>query len=199
MMANRSDRGRGQPAECPGHQSPQSRMGPRPRKPSGPAVFDRANRPDTRRHPTSTPDRHRPPCNAASTPNRHRPPCNAGAIHTRHAAIGQLRTLKLPQSRPRKGQKRTRRYGLHDLDLSHSSYRSRSTRSGRSGGRGWRPRTSPTRSCRCWPKVRATPCIWGEGRAMRGTAIPMHGVKRYALDGGSFHVIRSDAEFWHPT
>ena len=69
MMANRSDRGRGQPAECLGHRSPQSRMGPRPRKPSRPAVYDRANRPDTRRHPTSTPD-------------RHRPPCNAGAIHT---------------------------------------------------------------------------------------------------------------------
>ncbi len=37
-MANRSDRGSGHPAQCPGHNSPQSRMGPDPRKPSWPAV-----------------------------------------------------------------------------------------------------------------------------------------------------------------
>jgi len=74
MMAHRSDRGWGQPAECRGRRSPQSRMGPYPRKPSGPAVDDRANRPDTRLHPTST-------------PNCHRYPCNAGAIHTRHCCL----------------------------------------------------------------------------------------------------------------
>ena len=55
-MANRSDRGRGQPAVTSRALSPQSRMGPRPRKPSGPAVHDRANRPDTRLHPTRTPN-----------------------------------------------------------------------------------------------------------------------------------------------
>src|SRR6478752_1254252 len=35
-------------------------LGPYQRKPSGPAVDDRANRPDTRLHPISTPHRHRP-------------------------------------------------------------------------------------------------------------------------------------------
>jgi transposase len=39
------------------------------RIPSGPAVRDRANRPDTRLHPTTT-------------PKPHITPCNAGAIHT---------------------------------------------------------------------------------------------------------------------
>ena len=56
-------------AECRGRHSPQSRMGPRPRKPSGPAVNDRANRPDTRLHPTTP-------------PKPHITPCNAGVIHT---------------------------------------------------------------------------------------------------------------------
>jgi len=37
-MANRSDREPGHPAECPGHHSPQSRVGPSSRIPSGPAV-----------------------------------------------------------------------------------------------------------------------------------------------------------------
>ncbi len=37
-MANRSDRGLGQPDECLGRNSPHSRMGPNPRKPSRPAV-----------------------------------------------------------------------------------------------------------------------------------------------------------------
>ena len=72
MMANRSDRGRGQPAVMSRASSPQSRMGPRPRKPSGPAVHDRANRPDTRLHPTNA-------------PKPSQIPCNAGAIHTGHS------------------------------------------------------------------------------------------------------------------
>jgi SH3-like domain-containing protein len=37
-MANRSDRGSGQPDECLGRDSPYSRMGPDPRIPSWPAV-----------------------------------------------------------------------------------------------------------------------------------------------------------------
>jgi hypothetical protein len=54
LMANRSDRGRGQPAICPGRYSPITRMGPRPRIPSGPAVtYGRINRPNTRLHPTA--------------------------------------------------------------------------------------------------------------------------------------------------
>jgi hypothetical protein len=48
-MANRSDRGSGQPDDGPGRKSPQSRMGPDPRNPSRPAVQDhRVHRPDTR-------------------------------------------------------------------------------------------------------------------------------------------------------
>ncbi len=42
-MANRSDRGWGQPDLCPGRKSPQSRMGPYPRIPSRPAVQDTAS------------------------------------------------------------------------------------------------------------------------------------------------------------
>ena len=37
-MADRSGRGSGQPVECPGRRCPQNRVGPDPRKPSGPAV-----------------------------------------------------------------------------------------------------------------------------------------------------------------
>jgi hypothetical protein len=48
-------------------------------------------------------------------------------------------------------------------------------------------------------KGESNPLHLGRRARERGTAIPMHGVKRYALDGGSFHVTRSDAEFWHPT
>ena len=48
-MANRLDRGWGQPDECLERNSPQLRVGPDPRKPSGPAVLEhRVNRPDTR-------------------------------------------------------------------------------------------------------------------------------------------------------
>ncbi len=78
-MAHRSDRGRGQPAKRRGRRSPRSRMGPHPRKPSGPAVNDRANRPNTRRHPTET-------------PIRHRSPCNAGAIHTGRCSSSDCRS-----------------------------------------------------------------------------------------------------------
>jgi hypothetical protein len=42
-MANRSDRGSGHPAQCLGHNSPQSRMGPDPRNPSRPAVIPTAS------------------------------------------------------------------------------------------------------------------------------------------------------------
>ena len=41
VMANRSDREPGQPAECPRRHSLKSRMGPCSRTPSGPAVHDR--------------------------------------------------------------------------------------------------------------------------------------------------------------
>ena len=53
MMAHRSDREPGHPAECPRRHSLQSRVGPSSRIPSGPAVrADRTNRPDRRLHPT---------------------------------------------------------------------------------------------------------------------------------------------------
>ena len=75
MMANRSDRGWGKPERCPGRNSPQSRVGPDPRKPSGPAVKKhRVNRPDTRLYLTQS-------------LRRRENPCNAGAIHTRTSRI----------------------------------------------------------------------------------------------------------------
>jgi hypothetical protein len=68
-MANRSDRGLGQPDKCPGRNSPQSRMGPDPRKPSRPAIM-----------PTASTGR----TQDCTRPKRHtkKYPCNAGAIHT---------------------------------------------------------------------------------------------------------------------
>jgi transposase len=43
QMANRLDRGWGRAEKCPGRHSPQSRVAPDPRKPSGPAVTNTAS------------------------------------------------------------------------------------------------------------------------------------------------------------
>ncbi len=83
-MANRSDREPGHPAGCPGRHSPQSRVGPSSRIPSGPAVNmnDCIDRPDTRLHPTNASE-----AQFAT--------CNAGAIHTRPAPFGQITSRRV--------------------------------------------------------------------------------------------------------
>ena len=84
MMAHRSDREPGHPADCPRHHSLQSRVGTwlaDTIRASG-HVPDRTNRPDRRLLPTKTP---KPQIS----------PCNAGAIHRRQSANDPLRTLRL--------------------------------------------------------------------------------------------------------